>query len=84
MPRFAMRRRNSWLIAQNVSDRELLVRNGVVDIANMVLIQNSGIDLELFWPMPEPERCTAGYPAVAAKLGESYLGVYWHGSATMG
>ncbi len=53
--RVAFSHRNAKVIVQNTSDRAFLVDNRVVEIDDTVLIQGSGVDLELFKPAPEPE-----------------------------
>ena len=53
--RIAFGHRNARVIVQNRSDRHFLTRNRVVNLENTVLIQGSGVDLELFCPAPEPD-----------------------------
>jgi glycosyltransferase involved in cell wall biosynthesis len=53
--RLAFGHHNARVIVQNTSDREFLVENGVVALENTVLIQGSGVDLDLFHPEPEPD-----------------------------
>lgn len=58
--RIAFGHGNGRVIVQNASDREFLIDNGVVELDATVLIQGSGVDLELFQPTEEP----AGEPVV--------------------
>ncbi|MBT4743912.1 MAG: glycosyltransferase, partial [Rhodospirillaceae bacterium] len=58
--RFAFGHRNARVIVQNTSDRAFLIDNGVAQMNATVLIQGSGVDLELFKPAAE----TAGEPVV--------------------
>lgn len=58
--RFAFGHGNARVIVQNTSDRQFLMDNRIADMAATVLIQGSGVDLELFKPTPEP----AGEPLV--------------------
>jgi len=58
--RFAFGHRNARVIVQNTSDRAFLIDNGVAQMSTTVLIQGSGVDLELFKPAAE----AAGEPVV--------------------
>jgi glycosyltransferase involved in cell wall biosynthesis len=58
--RIAFGHRNARVIVQNTSDRAVLLDNRVADMARTVLIQGSGVDLDLFKPVPE----AAGDPVV--------------------
>ena len=58
--RFAFGHRNARVIVQNSSDRAFLINNGVAHMNATVLIQGSGVDLEMFKPAPE----AAGEPVV--------------------
>ena len=58
--RFAFGHRNARVIVQNTSDRAFLIDNGVAQMNATVLIQGSGVDLELFKPAAE----AAGEPVV--------------------
>lgn len=51
---------DSRTIFQNGDDRDAFVRDGLVPAARAVLIRGSGIDLDAFRPVPEPE----GVPTV--------------------
>jgi glycosyltransferase involved in cell wall biosynthesis len=53
--RIAFGHGNARVIVQNTSDLEFLVGNRVIDVDQAVLIQGSGVDLNLFCPAPEPE-----------------------------
>jgi len=53
--RLAFGHRNARVIVQNKSDRDFLVENGVAALGDTVLIQGSGVDLDLFHPRLEPD-----------------------------
>src|SRR5690606_4823931 len=52
--RFALGHRNSRVIFQNSSDRDILSRIGAVDRKQVVMIRGSGVDLEQYAALPEP------------------------------
>lgn len=52
--RLALGHANSRVIFQNASDRATLERAGVVRPGQCVLIRGSGVDLDTFYPVPEP------------------------------
>ncbi|WP_442598409.1 glycosyltransferase family 4 protein [Parapusillimonas sp. JC17] len=53
--KLALGHRNSRVIFQNQSDRDVLMRAGVVKPRQAVLIRGSGVDLDVFPVQPEPE-----------------------------
>jgi len=53
--RLALGHRNSRVIFQNTSDRDVLLRAGVVRQRQVELIRGSGVDLDHFVAVPEPE-----------------------------
>ena len=53
--RLALGHRNSRVIFQNTNDRDVLLRAGAVRQQQIELIRGSGVDLERFVPVPEPE-----------------------------
>ncbi|NJO33032.1 MAG: glycosyltransferase family 4 protein [Rhodospirillales bacterium] len=53
--RWVFRDHADWLIFQNRDDMSLFVRQGLARAERMDCIQGSGVDLEQFWPRPEPE-----------------------------
>jgi glycosyltransferase involved in cell wall biosynthesis len=52
--RLAFGHGNARVIVQNTSDRAVLLDNRVAEMDRTVLIQGSGVDLDLFKPVPEP------------------------------
>ena len=61
--RLGLRRRRHWLIVQNDDDATALVSGGLIARDRLAIIAGSGVDLERFAPMPEPEG-----PIVAAMV----------------
>lgn len=53
--RLALGHSNSRVIFQNASDRDVLRQAGVVTLAQSVLIRGSGVDLDQFRYVPEPD-----------------------------
>jgi glycosyltransferase involved in cell wall biosynthesis len=53
--RLALGHRNSRVIFQNANDRDVLRKAGVVRTEQVVLIRGSGVDLDEFQALPEPE-----------------------------
>src|SRR5690606_4685688 len=53
--RLALGHRNSRVIFQNTSDRDVLLKAGVVRQQQVELIRGSGVDLDHFAVLPEPE-----------------------------
>ena len=53
--RLALGHRNSRVVFQNVNDRAELRRAGVVQPGQTVLIRGSGVDLNVYAPVPEPD-----------------------------
>ena len=53
--RFVLKRRGSRLLLQNHDDARLLVSRGFADPARLTVIRGSGIDIEHYAPLPEPE-----------------------------
>ncbi|WP_322999484.1 glycosyltransferase family 4 protein [Castellaniella sp.] len=53
--RLALGHRNSRVIFQNESDRDVLVRAGAVRPGQAVLVRGSGVDLNRFAPAPWPD-----------------------------
>lgn len=47
--------RRTWVIFQNPADKELFLKNQLVERSQVALIQGSGVDTSLFFPQPEPE-----------------------------
>lgn len=52
--RLALGHRNSRVIFQNASDRDVLMRAGAVRDGQVVMIRGSGVDLDVYRPQPEP------------------------------
>lgn len=61
--RLALGHRNSRVIFQNTSDRDVLLNAGAVHQQQVELIRGSGVDLEAFAAVPEP-----GGPVVAVMV----------------
>jgi glycosyltransferase involved in cell wall biosynthesis len=59
--RFVLRRRNSRFILQNPDDLRLFVEQRLVAADRLTMIRGSGVDIDHFQPLPEPN----GKPAVA-------------------
>ena len=53
--RLALGHRNSRVVFQNRNDRHELRRAGVVQPGQTVLVRGSGVDLDAYSPMPEPD-----------------------------
>lgn len=53
--RFLLSGQNRKLVLQNSDDRKMLVGRGIVSAECTALIRGSGVDVEKFFPMPEPE-----------------------------
>jgi glycosyltransferase involved in cell wall biosynthesis len=53
--RWVLWRKGSWLIVQNEDDRKCLEAAGFVAPDRVTVIRGSGIDIEHFRPLPEPE-----------------------------
>src|SRR5690606_39059953 len=53
--RLALGHRNSRVVFQNANDRAELRRAGVVQPGQTVLIRGSGVDLDVYAPVPEPD-----------------------------
>lgn len=53
--RLALGHRNSRVVFQNANDRQELRRAGVVQPGQTVMIRGSGVDLQAYAPVPEPE-----------------------------
>lgn len=53
--RLALGHRNSRVVFQNANDRHELRRAGVVQPGQAVIIRGSGVDLQAYTPVPEPE-----------------------------
>ncbi|MAS35989.1 MAG: glycosyltransferase family 1 protein [Anaerolineaceae bacterium] len=51
---------NSRTIFQNPDDRDFFIHNGLIDPQRTVLIKGSGVDMDVFYPQPEPD----GLPVV--------------------
>jgi glycosyltransferase involved in cell wall biosynthesis len=56
----AFRHKNQRVIFQNPDDRAVFVDNHILSMQQTVLIKGSGVDVEVYRPMPEPE----GVPVV--------------------
>lgn len=55
MLRMAMRHSHAWVIIQNADDWKTLAKDGIIQSGRSVLIRGSGIELERYHAMPEPE-----------------------------
>ncbi len=53
--RFVLKRPGSRLLLQNHDDVRLLISGGFVDPERLTVIRGSGIDIEHYAPLPEPE-----------------------------
>jgi len=58
--RLLLNRANTRVIVQNPDDLHLLTKGGVLNQARAVLIRGSGVDLRVFYPVPEP----SGIPVI--------------------
>lgn len=58
--RIALSHRNTHVILQNPDDLDFFVSNGLVKSDNSVLIMGSGVDVNEFFPSPEP----SGIPVI--------------------
>ena len=52
--RFLLNRPNHHVLLQNQEDKQLMVAKFKVPVENIAIIRGSGVDLDLFWPAPEP------------------------------
>jgi len=53
--RFLIRHKHSWVIVQNQDDMRYLIKNGILDPNRTRLIRGSGVDINEFYPVNEPD-----------------------------
>lgn len=53
--RIALRRKGVWLVLQNGDDAKMLIGGRVVDADQVRIVRGSGVDLDHYQPMPEPD-----------------------------